>query len=342
MASVQDIQSKLNDLGFGPLTVDGANGPKTQAAIKAFQASKNLTIDGVVGPQTLAALGLTGASVPSGALTGGSTPQSKTFGKPFKPVSAPSIPGMKQAAADAFAPANVQFEGNTPFLYTDSKGYVTTAIGVKVDDGTSGPALALQWQRPDGSIAPNSEVDAAWHVVKNAWPGVQSVASAKLTTIRLTDKGVAQAVSGHLKGDVGTLTKRYPSYASFPADGQLALNFISWAWGPAFSGVWGQDGKNFDAAINQLRPDFLKAADIMKNSSIVQHEEKINPGIIPRNAAIEWLFSNADAVLKGNGDPDNLYFPLAYSAKKLSFFAVGGLLLGTGIAVGVSKYKGWI
>lgn len=333
MATVQDIQTRLNALGFGPLAVDGASGPKTQDAIRAFQTSKGLTADGVVGPQTLAALGMSDTS--------GQT-QQKSFGKPFKSVSSPPIPGLKQSVVDAFPGANVQFEGATKFLYTDSKGYVTTGIGNLVDNGTSAPAQALEWQRPDGSIASAAEVDAAWHTVKNAWPGVQSVAAAKLTSIRLTDAGVAKLVNSHLAGDASYLKKHYPSYPSFPADAQMALNFISWAWGAAFSSKWGQDGVDFDAALNQLRPDFLKAAAIMKNSSTVQHEEKINPGIIPRNQAVAWLFKNADAVLKGNGNPDKLYFPLAYSAKKISLFAALATVAGIGGAVGISKYKGWI
>lgn len=39
-----------------PVTVDGAFGPVTEAAVRAFQKDKHLTVDGVVGPQTWAAI----------------------------------------------------------------------------------------------------------------------------------------------------------------------------------------------------------------------------------------------------------------------------------------------
>jgi peptidoglycan hydrolase-like protein with peptidoglycan-binding domain len=57
--TVQVVQTKLNSLGIQPpLTVDGAMGPMTTAAVKAFQQAHNLTVDGVIGPATLAALGI--------------------------------------------------------------------------------------------------------------------------------------------------------------------------------------------------------------------------------------------------------------------------------------------
>jgi peptidoglycan hydrolase-like protein with peptidoglycan-binding domain len=58
VATNQDVQRALNQLGFAtpPLVVDGIIGPKSKAAVIAFQQAHGLTVDGVPGPQTKAAL----------------------------------------------------------------------------------------------------------------------------------------------------------------------------------------------------------------------------------------------------------------------------------------------
>ena len=54
---VTDLQRELKDAGFDPHGIDGQFGPKTQAALKAFQKAKHLQVDGVAGKQTWTALG---------------------------------------------------------------------------------------------------------------------------------------------------------------------------------------------------------------------------------------------------------------------------------------------
>jgi len=52
------LQAALNTLGFArpPLVVDGRIGPKTMAAVMAFQRAHGLTLDGKAGPDTAAAI----------------------------------------------------------------------------------------------------------------------------------------------------------------------------------------------------------------------------------------------------------------------------------------------
>ena len=52
------VQQKLG------LSADGAFGPQTRAAVKAFQARNGLEVDGVVGPATMGALGISGSPRP--------------------------------------------------------------------------------------------------------------------------------------------------------------------------------------------------------------------------------------------------------------------------------------
>lgn len=54
--SVEEIQKALKAKGFDPGPIDDAMGPKTRAAIRAFQQSQGLAVDGIVGPNTRAAL----------------------------------------------------------------------------------------------------------------------------------------------------------------------------------------------------------------------------------------------------------------------------------------------
>lgn len=63
-SDIKWIQSRLTYWGF-PTGIDGYPGPKTTAAIKAFQTAKKLTADGLVGPKTRAALAAN-KPVPSG------------------------------------------------------------------------------------------------------------------------------------------------------------------------------------------------------------------------------------------------------------------------------------
>ena len=56
-AKVQDLQRRLNELGFGPLVEDGILGPASASSVRLYQASVRLPVDGVAGPQTLGRLG---------------------------------------------------------------------------------------------------------------------------------------------------------------------------------------------------------------------------------------------------------------------------------------------
>jgi len=54
---VRYLQTRLNTLQKAGLVADGIFGPKTDAAVRAFQRARGLVIDGIVGPKTWGALG---------------------------------------------------------------------------------------------------------------------------------------------------------------------------------------------------------------------------------------------------------------------------------------------
>ena len=54
---VEQVQVALVAVGY-PIAVDGTYGPRTEAAVRDFQAANNLEVDGIAGPDTQTALGL--------------------------------------------------------------------------------------------------------------------------------------------------------------------------------------------------------------------------------------------------------------------------------------------
>ena len=57
-ADITEVQKRLKKWGYYTGSVDGINGPKTKAAVKAFQKRYGLTQDGIVGPLTAAKMGI--------------------------------------------------------------------------------------------------------------------------------------------------------------------------------------------------------------------------------------------------------------------------------------------
>jgi len=57
-AAIEELQRKLNSLGYNAGAPDGVYGPKTKAAVMLFQHHRNLRADGIYGKETNKALGL--------------------------------------------------------------------------------------------------------------------------------------------------------------------------------------------------------------------------------------------------------------------------------------------
>jgi peptidoglycan hydrolase-like protein with peptidoglycan-binding domain len=97
-----DIQKALIKAGYNPGTADGQMGPKTRAAILAFQQANQLRQDGIVGRQTQAILN-------SSSFTSGTSGTPDVSG----PSSNPGTPTGKQytAKGTGYYPFNNAMEG---------------------------------------------------------------------------------------------------------------------------------------------------------------------------------------------------------------------------------------
>lgn len=64
-SDVRFLQQELKDLGYNPGTIDGIFGPRTERAVKNFQADQGLVVDGIVGKLTWGALARSDSSPPT-------------------------------------------------------------------------------------------------------------------------------------------------------------------------------------------------------------------------------------------------------------------------------------
>ena len=229
------------------------------------------------------------------------------------------VSGLQQSVVDDLPAIFGRWEGpRLPYLYTDSKGIVTCATGNALFSAAAADALA--WCNADGSPCTKAEVDAAYAAVKAAWPAVQSTACARLTTIRLTAAAITGLVDRTIAEDWGYLMAQYPGCHNWPADAQLMLLSSAWAWGSYFARVWDSVGKTaggvgygtyFKNLVAQDPPSFADAGALVRTASA--HEEKINPGIVPRDLAEVAMLQNAAAVASDGADPSRLWYPASYS-----------------------------
>ncbi len=52
LEELDGVQNALIKLGYDPGAADGRDGPKTQSAVRKFQASASIRVDGIVGSET--------------------------------------------------------------------------------------------------------------------------------------------------------------------------------------------------------------------------------------------------------------------------------------------------
>lgn len=127
-AAVRELQTLLKNKGFNPGPVDGAFGPKTKAAVLAFQRAQNIAVDGIVGPQTWGKL--KGVSAPSPKPAPGPTGRGTADAFVQKALS---------QAGDRYvfgAEANLNDPNPNAFDCSELVQWAAHQVGVTIPDGT--------------------------------------------------------------------------------------------------------------------------------------------------------------------------------------------------------------
>jgi GH24 family phage-related lysozyme (muramidase) len=211
---------------------------------------------------------------------------------------------MRAAVMGAFPAISETFEGKgTNYPYTDVRGLITTGIGDLIDTVPRSPrptaiALSLPWTNGDGGPpSSRADIEAAWSAVYNAFPGVQSVHCARLTSIRLSTRAIAEMVTSKMRTNEDIIKSWWPGYDDACSDAQMGVHSMAWAMGPAF---------------NKMFPSFtraLLAGDFVTAAAQCHMNTAGNPGLVPRNTANFQLFTNAGDVAALGADPEPLYYP---------------------------------
>jgi GH24 family phage-related lysozyme (muramidase) len=187
-------------------------------------------------------------------------------------------------------------------MYLDVLGYVTVGIGNLIDPLSYVVGLPFV-HRDDGRPASRSDITAEWLKVKGdaSLARLGHRAAERVTSLRLTDGGVAYVVAVKLEQNDRALSKHFPDWESWPACAQLAMH--SWAWA-------GGAGMHFPMLFEALRARDFDAASVhihinewsKRPDGTLVH----NTGLVPRNIANKILMRNAQRVEAFHLDPDML------------------------------------
>jgi len=152
--------------------------------------------------------------------------------------------GLKNACIDvtSLRAELLGWEGNKPFMYVDSRGYVTTGIGNKLSSAQD--ALALPWQhKTTGQPATSGEIRAAFERVQHEYaefqgahpdakasPGARSYEHA--TDLVLPPGKAEELANSRIEGFLQSLRKLFPGFDAYPAPAQRALVDMIYTLGP--------------------------------------------------------------------------------------------------------------
>ena len=159
---------------------------------------------------------------------------------------------MHQSVRDYWITFNDPLEGRVNFMYLDTKGFVSTGIGNKIDetraemsppsDGERAASLAeageFQWLDEGGNVASADQIAADWDAVKARLDLAPQGHNAfrPLVHLHLDDGEIDRMVLAKLDQMESFLVGRaeFADFGSWPANAQLATLSMCWGMGPAF------------------------------------------------------------------------------------------------------------
>ena len=193
--------------------------------------------------------------------------------------------GCHESVRDHFLTFTEAFEGRVPWMYLDTRGLVTTAVGNLIDSEED--ACRLAWIRTDGRHATDAEVRAEWRRVKGMTELARrgAGAAADVTELRLTEADIDALVQCWFDANTRILRRTYTEWDSWPADAQLGCH--SMLWSGAFFPL-DSHWPRFNAA--------ARARDWVAAAEQCHEQEWNNRCAIARNAANHELFLNAAMV----------------------------------------------
>lgn len=230
---VARMQQLLRTHGFSPGAIDGFFGPKTLAAVKAFQRAKGLVVDGYVGPITWGALERTSAPAPA---------------RPSSPSRAGTVPFLSQLrvpngyANYACGPTSLAMVMAAEGRAAPSVLQVALRAGTqKSNVGTSHDGLVRAARSYGFSPRPDSGWDALSRSLASGHPVVAHVNTAHLSNRPYGYAGGHYVtVTGLVRDGSGRITHvicNDPA-TSYPSRGQGIRYSVA-----DFSRAWGDKGR---------------------------------------------------------------------------------------------------
>ena len=144
-SAVRELQSKLNVLQYGPVTVDGTFGASTKLALQNFQSVEGLTVTGVLDAETEARLNQRVLNVSTAGARIGNTDQT---------TPGPSTPARPWWQTALMVAGGIAIAGGIIYMLTDkesSGGYKNALNPRTIDHDPSASTRYTRTVRPRGS-----------------------------------------------------------------------------------------------------------------------------------------------------------------------------------------------